>query len=785
MKNKMLRLFPVLVALAVVLPNASYAASRSGPAYASSRDSAPAAAPTAVSPIINVLQIYPDGHNTTVVAQAIYSWSTLFHIDVVPVTTFNACASVACVVAVSDPISGTSSMHPISYYDVLYFGVADVYGGYDLSPDSAKVVREFSQLGRGLVFTHDTVARGVNNSGMAHPNFASLTDVHGIGLVDTCPWLTFTNVKLVSDQTTNPVLNSPLRIPESFEVLNTHWGCQKVISGTAWYNGTDAGNTADYNLYMQTYFNDAYGSRSSFYSFGHTESAPLEWEAKAMINSMYFSYRGSGPLLELPFDYAYTNFASAAQGRTGRITGRVNSWFDHNLPNYGKDHEITTWQGNSISYPAGPVTNPDKYCDLGTSCYAGHNGIDFSRYRPLTETEPIYAAAPGVVTKIVTDCLGKGTDCGDKFGNQVWIDHGMGYTTLYGHLETVYVMTGTKITNIALQPIGLMGSTGNSTGPHLHFGLYHNNVAVDPYGWVVTKPDPWTRATSLYLWKHSLWTQQSFGKSGGTLASPSGNVQMIIPAGALASTATLELWDTPPIAHPSAQLSSIGQSFWLRVLEWLPGNGTNGVALSASTSFAQPLTVTVAYTDSEMLHLDKDRLGVYRWSANDMAWVGLTTTLQANQNQVMAQTNEIGNFDLQAPLLCPADTSEPDDGVYVAKPIPTNGEPVNDLFDVAQDEDWFQLEAQAGNKYLVQTPNLAAGVNPIVEVYTVEGVTLLNSNNDSGSGRTSKLEWQAPQDGPYFIRLSRGSGSAYGCNATYQISVTEFHQLYLPLAVRK
>jgi hypothetical protein len=108
-------------------------------------------APT--TPLIQVLQIYPDGHNTTVVAQGIYSWSTMFHIDVFPVTTFNTCTSVTCTVTVLDPMTGATATHPINYYDILYFGVADDYGHYDLSTTSVSVVREFAQLGRGIVFT--------------------------------------------------------------------------------------------------------------------------------------------------------------------------------------------------------------------------------------------------------------------------------------------------------------------------------------------------------------------------------------------------------------------------------------------------------------------------------------------------------------------------------------------------------------------------------------------------------------------------------------------------------
>ena len=124
------------------------------------------------SALIKVLQIYPDGHNTRNVALAVYTWSDLFHVDVLPVSTFNTKTSVNDVVTVVDPISGETVSHPISYYDVLYFGVADQYAGQDLVPQSAQVTRQFAQLGKGILFTHDTVSMIECPSGpVCHPNF--------------------------------------------------------------------------------------------------------------------------------------------------------------------------------------------------------------------------------------------------------------------------------------------------------------------------------------------------------------------------------------------------------------------------------------------------------------------------------------------------------------------------------------------------------------------------------------------------------------------------------------
>jgi len=94
-----------------------------------------------------------------------------------------------------------------------------------------------------------------------------------------------------------------------------------------------------------------------------------------------------------------------------------------------------------------------------------HTGIDI----PKPTGTRIYAAAEGVVR---TSTWNRG------FGNMIIIDHGGGYSTLYGHNSRNLVEVGDAITRG--QHIANAGSTGMSTGPHLHFEIRHNNTARNP-----------------------------------------------------------------------------------------------------------------------------------------------------------------------------------------------------------------------------------------------------------------------------------------------------------------
>ena len=95
-----------------------------------------------------------------------------------------------------------------------------------------------------------------------------------------------------------------------------------------------------------------------------------------------------------------------------------------------------------------------------------HTGLDLA----APAGTPVGAAAAGLVALAGNDGVG--------YGRYVVVAHEGGLTTLYGHLSQVLVAAGDRVDQG--QPVGLEGSTGNSTGPHLHFEVRVNGVLVDP-----------------------------------------------------------------------------------------------------------------------------------------------------------------------------------------------------------------------------------------------------------------------------------------------------------------
>lgn len=124
-----------------------------------------------------------------------------------------------------------------------------------------------------------------------------------------------------------------------------------------------------------------------------------------------------------------------------------------------------------------PLSNGDLGSKFGrridpfTGKWSFHSGMDF---KADTGT-PILAAAGGVVVIKAAQ---------PEYGNVVEIDHGNGLVTRYAHASKILVKRGDLIKRG--QAVALVGTSGRSTGPHLHFEVLVNNVAQDPQKFIET-----------------------------------------------------------------------------------------------------------------------------------------------------------------------------------------------------------------------------------------------------------------------------------------------------------
>ncbi|SOC49466.1 Peptidase family M23 [Blastococcus aggregatus] len=113
-----------------------------------------------------------------------------------------------------------------------------------------------------------------------------------------------------------------------------------------------------------------------------------------------------------------------------------------------------------------------------------HAGVDIAGPR----NTPVYAAADGTVTTAACTsayCDRDGSLNLAGYGNLVELDHGVGVTTRYAHLSGYTVTPGQQVPAGAL--IGFQGSTGNSTGVHLHFEVRVDGAPIDPVPWLVDR----------------------------------------------------------------------------------------------------------------------------------------------------------------------------------------------------------------------------------------------------------------------------------------------------------
>ena len=147
---------------------------------------------------------------------------------------------------------------------------------------------------------------------------------------------------------------------------------------------------------------------------------------------------------------------------------------------FNKQQELLQNQGQTVVSGSGSFMAPLSGTRYVTSGFGWrvhpifgdnrfHAGVDIS----ASAGEPIYAADSGTVQTAVYSA---------SYGNYVVVNHGNGYTTLCAHMSSMAVSSGQTVSKG--QVIGYVGSTGWSTGPHLHYEVAYNGTRVDPMAYL-------------------------------------------------------------------------------------------------------------------------------------------------------------------------------------------------------------------------------------------------------------------------------------------------------------
>ena len=148
------------------------------------------------------------------------------------------------------------------------------------------------------------------------------------------------------------------------------------------------------------------------------------------------------------------------------------------------DRRIGGMQASQKTSSAGFVNPTTASNSVVTSGYGGRNAVKTSKGYSSTNHDGIdIGGTGGNLNGQAADSIGGGkvAEVGydeNGYGNYVVVDHGNGYTSLYGHLQKATVKQGDTVS--AGQQVGVIGSTGNSSGPHLHLRVRKNGQSIDP-----------------------------------------------------------------------------------------------------------------------------------------------------------------------------------------------------------------------------------------------------------------------------------------------------------------
>jgi hypothetical protein len=121
---------------------------------------------------------------------------------------------------------------------------------------------------------------------------------------------------------------------------------------------------------------------------------------------------------------------------------------------------------------------------------------------------------------------------------------------------------------------------------------------------------------------------------------------------------------------------------------------------------------------------------------------------------------------------CTPDDFEVDDAAASARPIAVDGAAQTHTFCPAGDRDWVQFNAASGTRYTIETSSLGSESDTFVALYGTDGTTLIAWDDDSGPGLGSRITWDCPAGGTYYIKVRHYNPQAAGADTRYDLTVS-------------
>ncbi len=453
------------------------------------------------------------------------------------------------------------------------------------------------------------------------------------------------------------------------------------------------------------------------------------------------------------------------------IAQRTVSFVDHDKPWYVND-------GIFVRYDGLKWTNVSiGSCTGGVNCYDGHNGYDLNLWY-----EPVLSAAAGTVIRAGWY---NPLDHNSSLGLWAAVDHGNGYVTAYGHLSALLVSVGQQV-GIQWQ-LGTSGTTGSSTGPHLHMATYYLPYwqATDPFGWTGNYPDP-NVVPDNYLWVAN-------PGSTGTVPELSANGSALAPGAILVDDSSAG-WSSTGNWSLASTSSDIGGSMhWTTTTSgnatasatWQPtltANGYYEVGTFVDDNHASSSWASYTVYSADPNHVgnvvahpvvvDQSHIGTFQgpfsWENTGAQWISLGTYyFQAGQSARVTLSNATGENGVQLGA----------DGVeFVPVSVQATPPPPSYNFTVTSDNTpSIAAPASTQNVTLILKNSsnfswLASGVNAVQVIYrwlNAQGQTLAVSSGialpqdvNASDSVTLTVAVQMPtQTGNYTLQWDMSQGS--------------------------